>query len=417
MRKTALWVLIFALLLCGFTGPVPQEDGHRLITATDLHYLAPGLTDYGAMFTALTESGDGKLMRYIDELTTAFLAEVTEQKPESLILTGDLTFNGALLSHTALAEKLRAVESEGIPVYVLPGNHDLINPNAAAFFGESYRLVPSAAAEDFRRIYADFGFNEALSLDADSLSYIVQLNDTTRLLMLDFNTAHDPCGISETTLQWAEAQLRDAWEAGQRILAAGHQNLFRQTVFTTGYVIDGAARLADLFRQFGVTLYLSGHLHCQHWKTEQGLTEIATGALSVQPCQYGVLTESGGAYRYETRETDVAAWAAAQGRTEAELSDFPRYARDYFDARNRSQTAELLSLLGYTDEQAAHMTEYIVLLNRAYFSGDLRGAAAWDPDDEIYTLFARFPALYTDYLDSARLDFGRDFRQWESGME
>ena len=415
MRKTALWVLLFAMLLCGFTGPVMQ-DGHRLIVATDLHYLAPGLTDHGAMFTALTESGDGKLMRYIDELTTAFLAEVTEQKPEALILTGDLTFNGALLSHTALAEKLRTVEAEGIPAYVLPGNHDLNNPNAAAFSGESYRLVPSATAEDFRHIYADFGFDEALSLDGDSLSYIVQLNDTTRLLMLDFNTAHDPCGISETTLQWVEAQLRAAREAGQRVLAAGHQNLFRQTVFTTGYVIEGAERLAALFRQFGVTLYLSGHLHCQHWKTEQGLTEIATGALSVQPCQYGVLTESGGAYRYQTRETDVAAWAA-QGRSEAELLDFSQYARDYFDARNRGQTSELLSLLGYTDEQVERMTKYIVLLNRAYFSGDLRGAAAWDLDNEIYTLFARFPALYTDYLDSARLDFGRDFRQWESSME
>ena len=61
------------------------------------------------------------------------------------------------------------------------------------------------------------------------------------------------------------------------------------------------------------------------------------------------------------------------------------------------------------------MTEYIVLLNRAYFSGDLREAAAWDPDGESMTLFARFPALYTDYLDSARPDFGRtDFGQWES---
>ena len=413
MKKSAFLVLLFALLLCGFTGTKPQDE-HRLIVATDLHYLAPDLTDHGAMFTALTESSDGKLMRRIDELTSAFLAEIVEQKPEALILTGDLTFNGELLSHTALAEKLRAVESAGIPVYVLPGNHDLDNPNAAAFSGESYRLVPSASAADFRRIYADFGFDEAISLDGDSLSYSARLNNGTRLLMLDFNTAHDPCGISEKSLQWVETQLRDAREAGQNILTAGHQNLFRQTVFTTGYVVDGAERLAALLRQYGVKLYLSGHLHCQHWKTEEGLTEIATGALSVQPCQYGVLTESGGTYRYETRETDVAAWAAAQGRTERELSDFSQYAREFFDARNRTQTSELLSLLGYTDEQVGRMTEYIVLLNRAYFSGNLREAAAWDPDDAIYTLFARFPALYTDYLDSARADFGRDFRQWES---
>ena len=379
MRKTAFWVLLFALLLCGFAEPDTQNK-RLYITATDLHYLAPALTDHGAAFTALTESGDGKLMRYIEEVTDAFLAEVTAQKPEALILTGDLTFNGALLSHTTLAEKLRAVEAEGVPVYVLPGNHDLDNPNAAAFTGESYRLVPSAAAADFRRIYADFGFDEALSCDDDSLSYIVQLNGATRLLMLDFNTAHDPCGVSDKTLQWVEAQLRSAREAGQ-------------------------------------SLCLSGHLHCQHWKSEQGITEITTGALSVQPCQYGVLTESNGTYRYETRETDVAARAAAQGSEDRNLLDFPQYAQDWFDARNRAQTSELLSLLGYTDEQVERMTTYIVMLNRAYFAGDLRSAAAWDPDSEIYDLFARFPVLYTDYLDSARSDFGRDFRQWESGMQ
>ena len=416
MRKTAFWVLLFALLLCGFAEPDTQNK-RLCITATDLHYLAPALTDHGAAFTALTESGDGKLMRYIEEVTDAFLAEVIAQKPEALILTGDLTFNGALLSHTTLAEKLRAVEAEGVPVYVLPGNHNLDNPNAAAFSGESYRLVPSAAADDFRRIYADFGFDDALSYDDDSLSYIVQLNGTTRLLMLDFNTAHDPCGVSDKTLQWVEAELQNAREAGQSVLAAGHQNLFRQTVFTTGYVIGGAESLAALLREYGVTLFLSGHLHCQHWKSEQGLTEITTGALSVQPCQYGVLTESNGIYRYETRETDVAARAAAQGSEDRNLLDFPQYAQDWFDARNRAQTSELLSLLGYTDEQVERMTTYIVMLNRAYFAGDLRSAAAWDPDGEIYDLFARFPVLYTDYLDSARSDFGRDFRQWESGMQ
>ena len=121
--------------------------------------------------------------------------------------------------------------------------------------------------------------------------------------------------------------------------------------------------------------------------------------------------------RYETRETDVSAWAERQGRTEAALLDFPRYARDYFDARNRRSTSEMLSLLGYTDAETERMTQYLVELNRAYFSGDLRHAAALDPAGDIYALYARFPTLYTPYLDSARADFGRDFRVWDSTME
>lgn len=414
MKKTILCCLLLVLICACVPLSAHAEEGYTLLVATDPHYIAPGLTDHGMYFTALTENADGKLMHYSEEIMDAFLAEAVAQQPEALILTGDLTFNGALLSHTALAAKLREAEAAGLRVYVLPGNHDLYNPNAALFSGASFTRVPYAESADFRRIYADFGFDEALSTDPDSLSYVVDLNADTRLLLLDYNTAHDPCGISDATLAWVEAQLRDAWDAGRRVLAAGHQNIFQLTVFRAGYVIQNADRLARLFRDYSVTLYLSGHLHCQHWKTEQGLTEIATSAMSVSPCQYGVLTVTGDSLRYQTRETDVAAWAAEQGRTEEELLHFKTYAVNFFDGRNRDNTAETLALFNFTPEEVGRMTEYIINLNRAYFSGDMRDAASFDPDGEITALFDRTANLYTAYLVSVRPDYGIDFRVWNS---
>ena len=414
--KRALAALLCLVLLpcaCGTSddvptpAPLPEAEGLRIAVASDLHF-DPDNTNKKAGLGAVA---------YNPELIDALLFDAAAQGAEVLLLTGDLVNLGKREHHEALAEKLRALEGEGVPVYVLPGNHDLDNPGSAAFSGDGYSLVPSATAEDFRRIYADFGFDEALGLDGDSLSYTAQLDGETRLLMLDFNTAHDPCGVSEKTLRWVEQELRAAQEEGLRVLAAGHQNLFQQTVFTSSYVIRGAGELAALLRQYGVRLFLSGHLHCQHWRTEQGLTEIATGALSVSPCQYGVLTLTEDRLHYETRETDVSAWAQGEGRTEAALLDFPRYARDYFDARNRRSTSEMLSLLGYTDAEVERMTQYLVELNRAYFSGDLRKAAALDPEGDVYALYARFPTLYTPYLDSARADFGRDFRVWDSAEQ
>ena len=414
MKKLLSCCLALLLLCTALPRTARAEEEFTLLTATDPHFIAPGLTDHGAYFTALTESSDGKLMRCSEEIIDAFLAEAIAQKPEALLLTGDLTFNGALLSHTALAAKLRAAEEQGLRVDVLPGNHDLDNPNAASFAGEGFTRVAFATAEDFRRIYADFGFDEALSIDTDSLSYVAALNGDTRLLMLDFNTRHDPCGISDKTLAWVEAQLKDARDAGQKMLTAGHQNIFQLTVFHAGYVIQNAEKLAALFREYGVTLYLSGHLHCQHWKTEEGLTEIATSALSVSPCQYGVLNVTGDALQYETRETDVSAWAKAQGRTEKDFLDFQTYAADFFDSRNRQNTAETLSLFAFTPEEVERMTEYIVKLNRAYFSGDMRDAASFDPDGEIAVLFDRSANLYTAYLTSVRPDYGMDFREWSN---
>lgn len=414
MKKILSFALLLALLRVLLPCAAHGEDGYTLLVATDPHFIAPSLTDHGLYFTALTENSDGKLMKYSEEIIDAFLAEAIAQKPEALLLTGDLTFNGALLSHTALAAKLHDAEAAGVRVYVLTGNHDLDNPNAALFFGAEFQRVPFAESADFRRIYADFGFDEALSIDTDSLSYVVDLNDDTRLLMLDYNTRHDPCGISDKSLEWVEAQLKAARDAGRYILAAGHQNLFQLTVFRAGYVIDKAERLAELLRDYGVRLFLSGHLHCQRWKSEQELTEIATSALAVSPCQYGVLTVSGDKLRYQTKETDVSAWAKEQGRTEKELLDFPAYAAGFFDSRNRASTAETLSLFNFTPEEVERMTEYIVRLNRAYFSGDMRAAASFDPDGEIAALFDRTANLYTAYLASVRPDYGMDFRTWES---
>lgn len=416
MRKAAALLLcVSVLLLSACSGWSAAPAKYHVIVATDLHYIAPQLTDHGELFTELVDGGDGKLMRWIEELCDAFFAEVIEQRPEALILTGDLTFNGAVLSHEALAEKLRTVEAAGVPVLVQTGNHDLCNNSAASFSGDSFTRVPSATMEVFREIYGEFGYDEALSVDGDSLSYVTQLNDSTRVLLLDANTDHDPCGLSDSTLRWVEQQLRQARREGQHVLAGGHQNLLRQTMFNAGYVMSGADRLLKLLQRYQVPLFLSGHLHVQHYKTAGTVTEIATSALSVSPCQYGVLRAEGGRIRYETREADVSAWARRQGRTEPELLDFKDYAADYFDRRTRTQIPESLEGFPYTPEEVESMTDYICTLNRCYFSGNMAQAADVDPDGSLAALWGRSANQYSAYLASIRENIGIDFRIWESG--
>ena len=126
-------LLVPVLALC--------EPRAVLFTATDLHYIAPTLTDNGALFTDLIERGDGKAMAYSDALIEAFVAQVIAEKPDALILSGDLTFNGARESHEALSLRLARVRDAGIPVFVLPGNHDLNSSSAARFEGDGYTRV------------------------------------------------------------------------------------------------------------------------------------------------------------------------------------------------------------------------------------------------------------------------------------
>ena len=405
-----LLTLCAGLAFCAEGHAEASVSGFRAVIASDLHYIAPELTDGGPSYQQILKNGDSKFMPYVEEITDAFLDEVLADPPDVVLLTGDLTFNGAEISHRRLAGKLQRLEDAGIPVLVLPGNHDVYNENAALYRGGSFERVPFADSESFAEIYRDFGPGEALSADSDSLSYVWQLNEQVWIMMLDENTAHDFCGLSDRSFQWIEAQLQKAREEGRFVLVAGHQNVFQHSIFRGGYVIQEAQRLQELLRRYGVPLCLSGHLHTQHVLSEDGLTEIATSALCSYPCQYAVLTAEDGRLRYGTRRLDLAAWAERNGRPDAVFQDFAGAAGTYMDAHF---TPAGMAPLVDDPVLWAEMLAYLQALNRAYFSGDLREIAALDPDGRLAGLWAEENGMTAWYLRSVLDEEGNDHTVWQ----
>ena len=406
-RLQLLCGLALALLLGLFSGSASAD--YRIAVASDPHYIAPGLTDGGLYYQSVLASGDSKFMPYSEEILDAFVEELlnAEEVPDALLLTGDLAFNGAVMSHEALAEKLRPLKEAGIRVLVTTGNHDVYNLNAARFEGESFTRVPFATTELFREIYGGFGFDDAVSTAPDSLSYMAALGDRLRVLVLDFNTLEHFCDISEETLAWAEEQLRTAEREGVPVIAAGHQNLFRHSLFYDGYVISGAERLADLLRTYGVRLFLSGHLHIQHIRTEGDLTEITSSALCSWPCQYGMLTSKDGIWSYETRRLDMPAWADRNGRTEPVFQDFQAAAAEYMSSHSK------ITLPPDTEEaERERMLNWMRELNLAYFAGDLRNAAANDPDGSLAAAWLRPKDLTAAYVAGVLEELGSDYTVW-----
>ncbi|MGN1023308.1 MAG: metallophosphoesterase family protein, partial [Lachnospiraceae bacterium] len=218
------------------TQAAASTTSRTFLVASDLHYLSPALNDNGTFFLNMMEQADGKTTQYAEEVTEAFVEDVIAQHPAALVLTGDLTFNGAKKSHQDLAKKLQKIRDAGIPVYVLSGNHDLNSTNAARFHGDSYDLVDGVTPEEFTKIYADFGFDDALSVDSASFSYVVRPWPGMRFLLLDVNGVEEPCRIPDSTLSWIQDQLQDAKDAGDLVLSFSHQNLLQHSLFTDGYV-------------------------------------------------------------------------------------------------------------------------------------------------------------------------------------
>ena len=355
-----VFLLLFMLLPFGTFA----DEQTAIWLATDLHYISPTLTDHGAYFMRMIENGDGKIVHYIDEITDALIEQTAKAQPDCLILSGDLTFNGAKKSHEDLAAKLHAIEDAGVPVYVLPGNHDVFCYSAAAFSGNGYELTQGTTSEDFRTIYRDFGFDEAIACDPYSLSYVAEPIPGIRLLMLDVNTQFSSCAVAQNTFSWLDEVLSSAQQDGAKIIAVSHQNLYaHSSLLYQGFMIANASMLQSRYEKYGVSVNLSGHLHMQHTVSGEGIVpEIATSSLAVSPCQYGVITLAKDRASYRTEILDVAGWAARHGKTDPNLLDFSAYARSFFLGSSlRTGQSE--------DPAAAAFAQWISEVNAAYFSG------------------------------------------------
>ena len=304
-KQKLIFLAVSATLLLWSVRLIPKRAfpmAHiSVAVASDIHYLSPSLTDYGSGFHYLTENGDGKDLLHGEEITDAFLECMRETKPNALLITGDLTLNGARESHVALIKKLMPLLDSGIRVLVLPGNHDLNNHMAASFFDDTYKQEENIDKEGFTELYAPFGYSDALSRDSDSLSYIVELIPGLRVLMLDVNGTMEPGTLSEETLLWARKQLEEARRQGARVIAASHQTILdHDSVFTEGSQMQGADKLEEIYEQYHVICNFSGNMHVQHIEEGRNFPEIASSCLLTWPIQYGMLSMDGNSAHYYT---------------------------------------------------------------------------------------------------------------------
>ncbi len=352
--------------------PEDTSMNPEIFIATDIHYLAKELTDFGEAFGQMAESGDGKVVPYVWEIVDTFLDVVVERKPQALILSGDLSLEGEYLSHQALARKLARAEKAGVEVVVIPGNHDINNPTAASFAGETVMPAETTSPEQFAKIYGDFGYDEAISRDPASLSYIYELPDGTWLLMLDScqYEKNDLVGgmIRPETYDWIEQWLEEAWHSGHSVIAVAHHNLLDESrIYESDCTIEHGEQLEQILDDWGVSLFLSGHLHVQHYRKSQffDLNEIVTGCISMAPCQYGVLKYfSADLYDYHTEKLDVTSWAERHGNPDANLSDFDNYADEYLRTVFYNQAFEAVgNMEDVMEDERDAMAECYAYLN------------------------------------------------------
>lgn len=365
---------------------IPKEEPYtppKIIQATDLHYQSASSEDDGAAFNTFVERCDGKVVKYLPQLLDAFMDQVIKEKPAALVLSGDITMNGEEINHEELSERLHKVQDAGIPVLVIPGNHDINNPNAAVYFGDEKESTDSVTPEEFYDLYHMYGYDQAISRDSASLSYVYQLDERNRLLMLD-SCQYEPKNlvegrIKEETLAWMEEQLQKAKEDGMQILPIAHHNLLAQSrMYTTQCAMENNGEVIDLLQKYKIPLFLSGHLHVQRIRKHKaepgvaddayGIQEIITDSISIPPCQYGILQwKEDGSMEYSTESVDVSSWAKRTGQENTDLLDFEDWSENYIQKLIADQIGGVVKNVGREVKRSMAVTYADVYID--YYAG------------------------------------------------
>ena len=360
-----------------------HKDQAVILFATDLHYLSPSLSDGGGFFIRMVEKADGKLPERSLQILDAWIEEVLNTRPDAAILAGDLTFNGEYQSLLEVADKLKKVQAEGIPMLVIPGNHDINYPYACRYAGDKACRVQNISQADFQEVCAELGYKNAVSACESSFSYVYDIPGFVRILLLDTNTQKAPGGLDPETFVWAGEELGKARKLGIPVITVTHQNVLRQSrLLYHGFVIRNEEEVRNLLLEGGVKANFSGHSHIQHiaafpaeGKEDQaaykesetaGFKDYATGCLTVFPLHYAKISiGKDGQTGYTPKELDVC-------REEAEAR---------FDQCTSRQVGEALAGLELSEKDRKAMLDFAVDVNKRYFSGileeNVRQEAGW----------------------------------------
>ena len=386
------------------------QTSTKICSASDLHYFAPSLlvNDGTAFQTYLAQ--DRKLIAESKAITAALVAKINEEKPEILVVTGDLTKDGERQSHLELAKYLDTIEMNGITkVFVVPGNHDVNNIHAYSYDGANKTRVDSISPADFKTIYKDFGYSEATDVDSISLTYLAKPSSNIWILgidacMYDSNMVrNEPVTegrFKPATYKWILDRLVEAKTAGATVIGLMHhgatEHYTGQSVNYSDYVVAGWDTISKNFANAGLKLMFTGHYHANDITLKKGtgsnfIYDIETGSTVTWPCPYRVMTlNSNNLFNITTKYIIDIAYNT-NGKS------FQDYAKETLtNGLNVIVNYTLKTVYSLDDATATALTPHVVNAYVAHYSGDEKMPA--DEKSFIAYLTANKQTLFASML-------------------
>ena len=305
------------VLMSCWLGRAWSANGKVIYVATDIHVMDSSLVINEGNALTYYIGRDRKMLSQSIEAFQAVVDSAIIHQADVLLICGDLTKDGEKIGHERVSRMLGKALQAGLKTFVIPGNHDIRNPFAKYFDGDTTSPAEGVTAEEFASIYHDFGYGDDHLRDPNSLSYVCEPVPGLTLLAIDAsqyekNTyiAHGDArdasivggAIKPSTLDWLLTQADEAKGKGNQVIAMMHQQLINHidnldTVVSTAAIENGDS-IAQLMMEHGVHVIFTGHMHYSDaatiWNDNHtaSLTDITTGSTITYPSHYRVVTVS-----------------------------------------------------------------------------------------------------------------------------
>lgn len=294
MKNSRICMMALALMIAMATWAQTN-----IVVLSDTHVMGPGLLVNDGAAWQKELANDRKLFDYSQEVFDVLMETMLSEKPDMVLITGDLTKDGELLSHQYVAGQLNRLREAGIKTFVIPGNHDFGSKHALIFDGDQSSKAEVVSREQFTELYRNHGYGAESLRDETSLSYCCEPVEGLLLIGLDSGTDGR---LEESTLQWACQQAAQAQQQGKYVLAMMHHALLphfnAEDQLLPSSVVQNYETVRNRLADAGVQVVLTGHIHISDIAKDynadltRSIYDISTGSVISYPCDYRRLTLS-----------------------------------------------------------------------------------------------------------------------------
>lgn len=259
---------------------------------TDLHFFKNSLGAYGEEYERSMDFQQKCFAetQAINQAVFDWLAQADDA--DTVLIAGDLTYWGEKESHRELLRIMDDFRAKsGKRVLLVTAGHDF-DRDGHSYDDKGRHPVEGTKFFDLYDFYKDYGYSDAIEFNREHLSYVAQLTEGVRLLVIcnDIDGQRN-APYDDEFFAWIGAQAKRAQEEGQMMIAMEHYPVLPgQPIF---YLFgdareENAERLVSTLADNGVHLIFTGHMHNQSINlavTEKGnkFYDVCTGATVATP--------------------------------------------------------------------------------------------------------------------------------------